>query len=645
MKRKCVLGVLKTEEGLRIKEEMLAWLEPFYDVETVEVEPPNDVEFELPFLKRACEVALESRESVLYLHTKGAAMPNRAQPIVREMWRRVFTNERDTYFKVVDERNEAAASALFVAPKRKICWYNGFVLNVKAAENILKVLKVHEDRYWFEQSMLSEANVDVVGPLMYEEGNQVWQMTERYVLNNKMYKNGIILACTSWKERIHLLTTTLDSIAKNTILPEVVEINLSEEEFPDKEKNLPNELVNYTKLNIKINWVGKNINTFKKLIPTLIKYKNQDVRIITFDDDIVYDRDFIKKLVEESDNYPESVISNNICQGTLFSQQCVNGRATLYKPRFFTNFLWEGLNPDIINTKEDDLWYSFVLYLTGIRDVRYVPISMTLLENRSKKVYDTNNTVKVLYKYLNRLILNNSDSILNNLTLLTCNYNTEILTKCMIKSLFKQLKREIPVVIMDNSNSEPCSEELKRNYLVVDNTNYRITGDQHQISRNHCKSIDYALKHYIKTKYVLLCDNDILFKPEILTLLNRSVDFDAIGEVGSTDGKRTRLFPFLCIFNIDIFKTINYYDPNNCMNDVNSILTKEGFLDKDVSTNIKGNFGDTGTSVLNEIEDNALNLIKISINNFMIHYASGSYDKNRFNNSEQWLNNYKGLWV
>lgn len=26
MKRKCVLGVLKTAEGLRIKEEMLGWL-------------------------------------------------------------------------------------------------------------------------------------------------------------------------------------------------------------------------------------------------------------------------------------------------------------------------------------------------------------------------------------------------------------------------------------------------------------------------------------------------------------------------------------------------------------------------------------------------------------------------------------------
>ena len=42
MKRKCVLGVLKTAEGLRIKEEMLGWLNEKYDVTLVEVDPPND---------------------------------------------------------------------------------------------------------------------------------------------------------------------------------------------------------------------------------------------------------------------------------------------------------------------------------------------------------------------------------------------------------------------------------------------------------------------------------------------------------------------------------------------------------------------------------------------------------------------------
>ena len=49
-KRKCILGVLKSEEGLKIKEEMLSWLSPLYDVELVEVDPPNDKLFEYPFI-------------------------------------------------------------------------------------------------------------------------------------------------------------------------------------------------------------------------------------------------------------------------------------------------------------------------------------------------------------------------------------------------------------------------------------------------------------------------------------------------------------------------------------------------------------------------------------------------------------------
>lgn len=170
MKRKCVLGVLKTEHGLKIKEEMLAWLEPVYDITLVEVDPPNDVEFELPFIKKACEVAIESNEPVLYLHTKGAAMPNGCQPIVRALWEDAFTSHADMYFSAVNQI-PAIASAPFVNSSTKTCWYNGFVMNVTAAKQILTVLKPHTDRYWFETGMLAEANVQVAGLRETLDGN------------------------------------------------------------------------------------------------------------------------------------------------------------------------------------------------------------------------------------------------------------------------------------------------------------------------------------------------------------------------------------------------------------------------------------------------------------------------------------------
>ena len=170
MKHKCVLGVLKTEEGLRIKEEMLLWLNPLYDVETIEIDPPNNELFELPFIKRACEVAVESNEPVLYIHTKGAAMHNYCQPIVRAMWEDAFTSHSEFYFSLVNQ-TFSAASAPFVNSTASVCWYNGFVMNSAAAKNILEILKPHRDRYWFEQGMLAEAGVKVLGQTETADGN------------------------------------------------------------------------------------------------------------------------------------------------------------------------------------------------------------------------------------------------------------------------------------------------------------------------------------------------------------------------------------------------------------------------------------------------------------------------------------------
>ena len=175
-KRKCVLGVLKTELGLKIKEEMLAWLEPVYDVTLVEVNPPNDIEFELPFIKKACEVAIESNEPVLYLHTKGAAMQNSAQPRVRNFWRIEFGKNADTYFNSL-LNDTASVSAPIVGTEKPVCWFNGYVMNVQAAKAILNTLSPHTDRYWFEQSLLGEAGVKTVGvrDMNAEDGNWAWR--------------------------------------------------------------------------------------------------------------------------------------------------------------------------------------------------------------------------------------------------------------------------------------------------------------------------------------------------------------------------------------------------------------------------------------------------------------------------------------
>jgi hypothetical protein len=368
-KRKCILGVLKTEAGLLIKDEMLAWLELFYDVETVEVDPPNDVEFELPFIKRACEVALENRESVLYLHTKGAAMPNRAQPIVREMWKRIFTEKRDDYFRIADDREDTAVIAPFIARERKICWYNGFIMNQYAAGAILKTLSVHEDRYWFEQEMLKEAEVTVLGQWNCEEGNQAWMMTEKFVSSLSNQDNvpegklPVIVSLTSWKKRINTVGKTIESILDHCN-PYKIVITLAVEEFPKLVNDLPPEIIKYARSGVlEVQWVRRNVKSFKKVLFTLNRYKNFPV--VSADDDCIYTEDYVKILYDKWVTDKKSIwtYKRDVATKKFYFG---HGPACIYPPDCFRSYGLLMLTDQIVSTNHDDIYYGVLAKMMGI---------------------------------------------------------------------------------------------------------------------------------------------------------------------------------------------------------------------------------------------------------------------------------------
>lgn len=231
--------------------------------------------------------------------------------------------------------------------------------------------------------------------------------------------------------------------------------------------------------------------------------------------------------------------------------------------------------------------------------------------------------------------------ILNNITLLTCTFNNNLLTKCMIMSLFKQLGKSIPVVIMDNGTKEFCTNDMKEIFTVIDNTNYKIIPNYKQVSRNHCASIDYALKNYIKTKYVLLCDNDILFKSSIKKLfndLNILNEIDSVGEI-ELSKRGYRLFPFFCIINVEKMKLdkINYFNKNNCMNNMETKFDTNGNYESNIylTKNIKGL--DTGGSFLNEIKNKKWTILKIKLDKYIKHFAMASWNPKVKNNIYIWL--------
>lgn len=230
-----------------------------------------------------------------------------------------------------------------------------------------------------------------------------------------MSDTEVIISMTSWKGRIKNVTRTLDTIWANTVKPRTIWLNLSEEEFPKKEEELPAELLEWRdkKLNkydqqvLRITWVGANTKSFKKLIPALKWYYDNnmlDEMIITIDDDVLYEKDFIEKCVKAAEEHPDAIISNNMCRGCWFNQQCVNGAATLYRPKFFNTFLWDGLTQVVVDTNEDDWWYSFNLWLFGSRQVIYIPIRLVFFNEVAQHQYEQKNTQQVLMNYWRWLI-------------------------------------------------------------------------------------------------------------------------------------------------------------------------------------------------------------------------------------------------
>lgn len=222
----------------------------------------------------------------------------------------------------------------------------------------------------------------------------------------------------------------------------------------------------------------------------------------------------------------------------------------------------------------------------------------------------------------------------NNISFLTANFNEDTLTKCAISSLNKYCN--MPGVIIDNSDKTPIDPALSKYYTIMDNSFHKLIPDYKQGSKNHCASIDYALKNYIKTKYVLLFDCDILFGPNIIQLLNAYEQFDAIGTVRWDDAPPIRLIPYMCIFNVEKMKqeNISYFDNDRCIGP-NSITYDL------CGPNTKNWFYDTGASFYEDIKD-TWNINNVDIGKYCVH-MKGALNCNR--DYRGWLNFYRLLWM
>ena len=164
----------------------------------------------------------------------------------------------------------------------------------------------------------------------------------------------IIVSLTSWIQRISTVYKTIDSILNQSLKPDLIELNLSLIEFPNKEQDLPEVLCDYeNSKKIEINWVSGNTRTFKKIIPTLQKFYGEEYLLLSVDDDVIYGSDYVKTMVEN--------IEENDSDTFCASSARVIGNRTIFKSTAFEPDFWKMLTDDVIQYGIDDSYTSYYL--------------------------------------------------------------------------------------------------------------------------------------------------------------------------------------------------------------------------------------------------------------------------------------------
>ena len=205
-------------------------------------------------------------------------------------------------------------------------------------------------------------------------------------------KEKVIVSITSWKKRINNAHKSIEILINNTYKPDKIILNLAVEEFPKKNLELPKSILRLLVFNnFEIFWVYKNNNVFKKLIPTINRFKSD--LIITIDDDVIYPFDLIENVIK---NFIKFGSNKPMSFGNKYSDWIINntrinshfGPCTIVKYEFFQeklNEMYKETTEELINQNIkcfDDLLYTYAALLNGFQYLR--------IKNYSIKNYQMN---------------------------------------------------------------------------------------------------------------------------------------------------------------------------------------------------------------------------------------------------------------
>ena len=101
----------------------------------------------------------------------------------------------------------------------------------------------------------------------------------------------LIVSLTSYSKRFNILPYSIQSILNQSVTPDRIILWLHKSDY----NFLPVAVTNLVKLGLEIRFVDEDWRSYKKIIPTLLKYP--DCYVVTCDDDIIYKPTLLEDLV------------------------------------------------------------------------------------------------------------------------------------------------------------------------------------------------------------------------------------------------------------------------------------------------------------------------------------------------------------
>jgi hypothetical protein len=214
-----------------------------------------------------------------------------------------------------------------------------------------------------------------------------------FTQNNKKYKldscykekDRIIVTLTSFPQRIDKLWLVIESIFRQRLKPDKIIIWLSLDQF-DSFDCLPNNLKQQVGRGLEIRLVSNDLRSHKKYYYALKEFPED--KLILIDDDIFYDSNLIKSLVDCSVLNPDTVIAR-YCKKMLWenSYLCSYKKMNLiFEEQPASNAIFFGsgggtlitknmLDEDVFNIDlftsltptADDVWLNAMCRLKGVR--------------------------------------------------------------------------------------------------------------------------------------------------------------------------------------------------------------------------------------------------------------------------------------